>query len=92
MENWSIVAGSSEEQSPYLAPELIRPHLHGEVYGHPNFKEGERIMTAPITICEGLVAETPNTLYYLGLISYDFAKWCEKQGIILDPENPIKIS
>ena len=89
LNNWAVVFGGS---NPYLAPELIRPHLTGEVHGHPNFEDGETIMTSQIMEAEGTLVTTSNTIYSLGNVCPDFARWCEREGIDLDPENPFKIS
>jgi hypothetical protein len=36
LENWSITT----EQDPYLAPELKRNYLQGNVYGNSNWPDG----------------------------------------------------
>ena len=41
--------------------------LHGQVYGHPRFTDGERVITSRIIHDMGAVVETKNTLYLLGL-------------------------
>jgi len=43
LENWSLVF-----KDPYQAPELQRPALHGDVYGHPNFEDGSTVTTSTI--------------------------------------------
>jgi hypothetical protein len=43
LENWSIVY-----IDPWKAPELQEPLLHGNVYGHPKFMDGEEITTSQV--------------------------------------------
>lgn len=42
LENWSVVVG---EINPYMAPEQVTQHLHGKVYSHPLFDDGDEITT-----------------------------------------------
>jgi len=45
---------------------LIYPlRLTGSVYGHPNFPDGEPVITSPIVWMAGGRAQTQNTLYIL---------------------------
>lgn len=43
LENWSMVF-----TDPWAAPEMQIPQLHGKVYGHPKFDDGESITTSAI--------------------------------------------
>lgn len=49
LENWCVVVG---EVNPYQPPEMCTQHLAGEVYGHPNFTDGEKITTSRIVLVE----------------------------------------
>lgn len=44
LENWSL----RYVPDPYLPPELCKMVLYGEVYNHPRFKDGEKIITSMI--------------------------------------------
>ncbi len=45
LENWSVVAAAAD---PYTPPEHLTQHLHGLVYGHPNFVGGVEITTSSL--------------------------------------------
>jgi hypothetical protein len=45
IEQWSVVVG---EINPYMAPEQVTQHLHGRVYDHPDFQDGELATTSRI--------------------------------------------
>jgi hypothetical protein len=49
MRNWGIC---SNTEDPYLAPELRRCWLVGNVFGHPLHKNGTYITTSPIVSIE----------------------------------------
>lgn len=48
-------------------------HLHGDVFGHPSFQDGERITTTPIVdLREDIgIAVTKNTVYILRDVETD---------------------
>ena len=72
LESWSVIAG---EVSPYTAPELIRPKLHGKVYGHPRFTDGDEVTTSPFLRAEGEVIITASgTRYELGEVDPQYEK------------------
>lgn len=45
--------------------------LHGRVYGHPRFTDGDEIYTSAICSVQGDLVETRNTLYLVKLESGD---------------------
>jgi hypothetical protein len=45
LEKWAVI---DTETDPYVAPELRRPHLHGNAFGHPRFPDGKDVTTGPI--------------------------------------------
>ena len=77
LENWAVVQGKS---NPYMAPEAIPRCLRGEVYGHPNFADGEMVTSSSLTLLEGGIAKTQNTEYELGFPEGEYAAWCIKNG------------
>ena len=77
LENWSVVQGKS---NPYMAPEAIPRCLRGEVYGHPDFTDGEMVTSSRLTLLEGGIAKTKNTKYNLGKPEGDYVAWCIKNG------------
>lgn len=64
LERWSVSGGID----PYLAPEMIVPRLHGYVYGHPHYPNGQGITTSRILKVEGGFVHTHNSIYELGEI------------------------
>lgn len=45
LKNWSVTGGFNQD---FTAPELKKYYLQGNVYGHPNFKDGNPIITSRI--------------------------------------------
>ena len=63
LEQWSII----NTGSPYAGPELVSQRLHGRVYGHPRFDDGEWVTTSPIKAVEdGVVTTYSGSQYELG--------------------------
>jgi hypothetical protein len=77
LENWAVVQGKS---NPYMAPEAIPRLLRGEVYGHPDFTDGEKITSSSLTLLEGGIGKTQNTTYSLGFPEGEYAAWCIRNG------------
>ena len=77
LENWAVVQGKS---NPYMAPEAIPRCLRGEVYGHPDFTDGEKVTSSSLTLLEGGIGKTENTTYSLGFPECEYAAWCMKHG------------
>ena len=77
LENLAVVQGKS---NPYMAPEAIPRCLRGEVYGHPDFTDGEMVTSSSLTLLEGGIAKTQNTEYELGFPEGEYAAWCIKNG------------
>ena len=66
LENWSCTYGYV---SPYTAPEQLQQRLAGEVYDHPNFPDGDEIVTSSIiAICDGRVMTRSGSMYDLGVV------------------------
>lgn len=47
-------------------PVVIGERLYGQVYGHPNFSEGDHISTSTVVSRNGDYIETKNSRYRLG--------------------------
>lgn len=72
LENWSLVFG---ELNPYQAPETVRPHLNGEVFGHPRFENGKNVTTSAIVGKKGSnVVTNSGSIYELGTIETEYKK------------------
>jgi hypothetical protein len=79
LENWSLV----QRFDPYKAPEAQPAFLQGAVYGHPNFNDGDHIVTSKIVnqdIPNGHVITYSGTKYSLGKPSRDWVSWLKKHG------------
>lgn len=67
LRNWSLLQGGPV--SPYKPPEMSEQRLHGRVYGHDSFNDGDEITTTTITKIEILndeiIVTTRNTSYVL---------------------------
>jgi len=88
LRNWSLTMGRAD---PYMAPELVPTYLSGEVYGHPKFKDGDRVTTSKMLSSSGNIVETAYTLYELKEPDVTYSLWCEEHGYSLDPSSFIKM-
>lgn len=72
LENWYI----TDNAAPWMAPELIRKFAHGNVYGHPNFNDGEHVHTSwlkEINIANNYVLSASGSRYELGTPDPEYA-------------------
>lgn len=78
LENWSVCVN---QDNVYVAPENQVKHLEGEVYGHPNFVDGQFIKTSSLTLLdiENNYARTKNTEYVLRQIDPEYQKFLDGQ-------------
>ena len=76
LENWRVVGIGD----PYTAPEAMSRSLQGEVYGHPDFTDGETVTSSTLTFLKDGIAKTKNTQYELGFPEGDYAAWCIRNG------------
>lgn len=88
IENWAVV---NREDSPYIAPERRPIYLAGEVYGHPDFEDGESVTTSMVLSSEGRVVQCESRQYTLGEPSADYLAWLQENGKTYDPVQPVKI-
>jgi hypothetical protein len=89
LENWSVDASTG---NGYLAPELRRPFLIGEIYGHPKFADGSMVRTSIIVSTTGrLVSTASGSVYELGNAHPDYAEWAAENGHTIDEEWPVKL-
>lgn len=49
IQNYSIITHPSAKINPYMAPEAMPRAVKGNAYGYEQFKEGELVISAPIT-------------------------------------------
>lgn len=69
LEDWCL----SKEQNPYIAPELQVTYLHGNVYGHPRFRDGHPVRTSAIKgLKDGFIETISGSLYELGKVREDY--------------------
>lgn len=67
LNNWSFV--STNQDDPYCPPEMIRFYLCGEVSGHPDFTDGDKVTTSPlIGKRNGKVVTKSGSEYELGYV------------------------
>lgn len=58
LEKWSFTAVAPRGTDPdYCPPECRRPCLQGNVHGHPNFPDGQFIITSPLVGYDPLTDE-----------------------------------
>lgn len=79
LENWSI---GSPLSSVYMAPEARTKVLHGNVYDHDRFSDGDVVTTSGLVSLDipARVATTRNTAYVLGDPDPEYVKYCESIG------------
>lgn len=82
--DWSV----TEEQDPYLAPEMRGTLVQGEIVSSGDPK---RIRTSMLIDIKGNEIETKNSRYTLGKISETYLAWMKENGIEFDPNVPIRI-
>jgi len=65
LKNWSI---TSTAESSYSAPELYKLRIQGEVYNHPEFKDGTFIITSSIVFVDAeakTITTASGSVYHL---------------------------
>lgn len=88
LKNW----GCAESGDGYTPPEWRSLVLRGEVYGHPNFEDGHRVMTSAIVSARGRLVTTKSREYLLdGPPDPAYVEYLNEIGYVFDPENPIKV-
>jgi hypothetical protein len=91
MENWSVVDRPEDRANVFLPPECRKAAIHGEVYGHPSYPNGDLITTSPIVAVEGNKVECASRTYTLGKPSAEYVEWCLLNGYhVPTDEVPIK--
>ncbi len=91
LENWAL---SHSEDEVEAAQVLCNSRLTGEVYNHPveRHYDGKEIITSPIRKSIGRQVTTrTGTVYELGEVHPEYAKYLESIGHDIDPDQPIKI-
>lgn len=75
LENWHF---GITELDPYTPPECAGSVLGGEVYGHPNFNDGDKVTTSRLVEFDpkGKVAITASgSVYELGAPKKEWVSW-----------------
>jgi len=85
LKHWSVVMHGNP--TPYTSPESVRSCLAGDVVGHPSFDDGHYVTTSPLvalqscvvglSIRDGMIVETANTLYMLEGVCPKYKAWCD---------------
>lgn len=86
LENWYALYRGGDIYTP---PEMKALCVGGQVYGHPDFKEGESIVTSRVMHADGLEVITTNTKYKLGKVDKHYKDWyADKYGKPINEEKP----
>lgn len=86
LENWSVVT-----RDPYSPPEY-GIYLAGSVYGHATRPDGQKITTSRIVEVNGRKVTTASgSIYEVGEVNPEYAKYLLEQGKPINPDNPIKL-
>jgi hypothetical protein len=87
LKEWSVVEKVSD---PYQAPELRRHGLKGKVYGHPEFFDGEPIVTSSGIRAEGRHVWTKSGTEYVleGPPDENYVKYLNENSIPMDLNEP----
>jgi len=88
LKNWYVQGHG--KPTPYTPPEAVRTCLGGDVVGHPRFEDGHHVTTSPLvrpfqpvlgpnvlSIRDGMIVETANTLYMLDGVCPKYKAWCD---------------
>lgn len=81
LEQWKMGEQPGQE---FVAPELRKKFLQGNVYGHPRFADGFPVNTSSLVSFDSKsrIAQTKNTTYELGEMDPDYKEWCINNGLI----------
>jgi hypothetical protein len=87
LEEWSVIVAS--DVNAYTAPEMIRYHLAGKVYGRAGCEDGDVVETSSIVMLDvgERIAKTRHTTYYLGAPSEHWLEWLNANGHSLTEYN-----
>jgi hypothetical protein len=81
---WEVVATGGENT-------CLPPEAEDTQYPTKVRLAGEEIITSRILTTEGRIVRTLSSLYELvGPPSEKYTKWCEDNGIVIDPVQPVK--
>lgn len=89
LENWAVHYNNNDG---FKAPEQLDRCLSGECYGHPRKPDGLRVNTSSIVSTEGRTVTTASgSVYVLGEIHPHYAESLARDGITIDPAQPVKV-
>lgn len=90
IENWGIVS----DDDPWIAPEMRTQMFSGNIYNHPDFKDGTHVTTSSwidYNEDERTIITAAGRTIVLGKPDKSYVKWCKDNGVhIPTAECPIK--
>jgi len=87
LKDWEVIACTYND-TRRLSGALVSP----TTYGRRLRPAGTEIVTSAIQSSDHRTVNTVNSIYELvGGPSESYANWCAKRGIVIDPEQPVKV-
>ena len=65
--------------------------LRGQVFGHPNHRDGEKLTTSEILRVEGNIVYCRSRLYQLGEPSQEWINALKARGLVYDESDPLRL-
>jgi len=90
LKRWSI---GWIREDPYMAPEMNRTCVYGNIYGSERFNDGELIKTNAIVESKGRIITTESGSQYrlYGRPFKAYVNWMKENGIEYDGKNPVRM-
>lgn len=92
LRNWGV---QGDPDDGYKAPEQLGRRLTGEVYGHPEHRDGERVTTRTVrevSEADGRLIRTGSRWYFLvGPPDPNWLAALKDMGVIIDLQNPTEM-
>lgn len=83
LENWFILTDVKSAR-------LAKCRLHGEVYSHHAYLDGQEITTSDVVVTDGnLISTRSLSAYTLGKPDQGFADQLQNLGILFNPNDPL---
>jgi hypothetical protein len=83
IEKWRVLANSTAQVT---APQLGF-RLRGRVYGHPTYKDGDKLTTSEILKAEGNIVYCKSRRYLLGEPALEYVNALHARGLLYDPSS-----
>ena len=87
IEKWRLLEGSDADVT---APQ-IGFRLRGHVYGHPTYKDGEKLTTSEVLKVEGNIVVCKSRRYLLGDPSLEWVNALRARGLTYDASDPLRL-